>query len=169
VDDFAPSHPLLRAKASKGRHSLSPSKKGEELWEGDEELTLNRKGGIFVLIGKAQKSREEKMRKWTLGLVAVLMLSFTSYGVAQEEQSIGTVAGTSAREMQDSADESYEVANKKAEEALAEIKETSDDALKTFIEEAEKMLRDLQVTAQRLVEALQREIANFKKSYFTET
>jgi len=117
--------------------------------------------------------------KRTVVLMIVFMISLTPFVWAHEgdhsepeaeaEESIGTVAGTSTREMEKSMDESYEVANKEAEEALAEIKESSEDALQVFLAEAEKMLLDLQVTAQKLVEALNREMEKFKKSYFAET
>lgn len=122
--------------------------------------------GILALCVDRCAPKGETMKCKTLMAFLMAMFFLAAAGYAAEDQtSLGTQAGESARELKDKADQNYAVASAKVTEATKKVEAETQDALKTLQQQMDSLSKQLQVSTQQLSQQLQKQWEDFQKSF----
>lgn len=102
----------------------------------------------------------------TLLVFMLFSLVICSACTAEEsaDPSIGTQAGTAVREMQKTAEQSYEEASVKTREALEEFDAVARKNMEEFSEQATVALEQFQRTAEEMMQRLNEEMKKFNEA-----
>ena len=102
------------------------------------------------------------------GLTALLFsISISNFGFAAEEKdkSVGTVAGQTARDLQDKAAETAKTASVETEKASKQIVQVADDTFQKLNVQFQAAMKNFQDSSQQLLKQLQEELEKFKQAY----
>lgn len=105
--------------------------------------------------------------KYKLLAVMFVMMSVAagmSYA-AEDSTSLGASTGTAARELKDTADESYQTGMTKVGEASRKMEADARDAFKTLQEQWNVLAQQLQAKTQQIQKQLDQQWQDFQKSF----
>ncbi len=103
-------------------------------------------------------------------LVGLMVLSFmfgnsNLLGAAEDQPSLGTKAGESARELKDQASQSYAAASNTVAETSKKVEAEAQDAFKNLQQQWEAFSKRLQTSTQQLSEQVKKQWDDFNKSF----
>lgn len=120
---------------------------------------------------KRERSREINMKSkrvyiaMLLGAVAAGMVILPVAGMAaEEEKSIGTVAGEAARDVSTQATETYVEVSQEAGTAAKEIKTQAEQSLDKINQDFQVVMQDFQKNMQIVMQNLQKELEKFNQA-----
>ena len=87
------------------------------------------------------------------------------YAADEKDQSVGTVAGTTARHLTDQTQETVKVASAETEKASKQVTQVADDAFKKLSAQAQTAMKSIQESSQELLKRLQVEWEKFQQAY----
>lgn len=98
-------------------------------------------------------------------LLAVLwILAGTSYAV-EDQSSLGTQAGEAARQLKNSADETYAIGTLKVKETEEMARDKAQDVFRTLQEQWDSLSLQLQKSTQQMSQQFQKQLEDFQKSF----